>query len=138
MSKHEFDYVIVGGGLAASSAVDGIREIDEEGTIAVLAAEEDAPYHRPPLSKEYMQAPEAPRDLLHIKPTGWYDDQPGLSLLTGVQAGTVEDADTVNGRVSRRLYQLASGLKAFAPEQANGQASSVFDSSENHSEGGSV
>jgi len=76
-----FDYVIVGGGLAASSAVDGIREVDAEGTIVVLGEEEDPPYHRPPLSKEYMQTAGAPRDLLSIKPVGWFEEQPGLTLV---------------------------------------------------------
>lgn len=78
-----FDYVIVGGGLAAVSAVDGIREIDREGSIAILAEEPDPPYHRPPLSKEFLQADGAPRDLLHVKPARWFEDQAdGLTLFT--------------------------------------------------------
>ena len=47
----EFDYLIVGGGLAAASAVDGIRELDNEGSIGIFTEEPDPPYHRPPLSK---------------------------------------------------------------------------------------
>src|SRR3990172_7462052 len=34
-----YDYLIVGGGMTAASAVECIREKDEEGTIAVLSAE---------------------------------------------------------------------------------------------------
>lgn len=86
MSRREYDYVIVGGGLAASSAVDGIREIDEDGSVAVLTEELDPPYHRPPLSKEYLQTAEAPRDLLYVKPSGWFDDQPGIELFEGTVA----------------------------------------------------
>ena len=78
----EFDYVIVGGGLAASAAVDGIREIDKSGTIGVFADEPDPPYHRPPLSKEYFATEEASRDLLHVKPAGWFEEQSGLTLHT--------------------------------------------------------
>jgi NADPH-dependent 2,4-dienoyl-CoA reductase/sulfur reductase-like enzyme len=37
------DYLIVGGGLAAASAVDGIRDVDGEGSIVVLSDEEDPP-----------------------------------------------------------------------------------------------
>ena len=88
MSIQDFDYLIVGGGLAAASAVDGIREVDEDGTILILADEEDPPYHRPPLSKEYMQTAEAPRDLLLIKPPGWFDDEPGVTLVRGVRGRT--------------------------------------------------
>ena len=45
-------YVIAGGGMAAAAAVKGIREIDPEGSIAILSAEEHPPYKRPPLSKK--------------------------------------------------------------------------------------
>ncbi len=44
-------YLIVGGGLAADAAVEGIRDLDPEGRIIVLAAEADPPYTRPWLSK---------------------------------------------------------------------------------------
>jgi 3-phenylpropionate/trans-cinnamate dioxygenase ferredoxin reductase subunit len=76
----EFRYVIVGGGLAAASAVDGIREVDPKGSICMLSEEDAPPYHRPPLSKEYLQAPEARRDLLYVKPDGWYEEQEGVTL----------------------------------------------------------
>jgi 3-phenylpropionate/trans-cinnamate dioxygenase ferredoxin reductase subunit len=44
-------YVIVGGGLAGASAIEGIRAQDREGGILLLARENFTPYHRPPLSK---------------------------------------------------------------------------------------
>ena len=77
-----FDYVIVGGGLAAISAVDGIRAIDPAGSIAMFTDEPDPPYHRPPLSKEFLQAAGAPRSLLHVKPAAWFEEQDGLALFT--------------------------------------------------------
>lgn len=46
-----YDYVIVGAGIAAASAVKGIRALDETGTIAIFGAEPDAPVYRPDLSK---------------------------------------------------------------------------------------
>lgn len=46
-----FKYLIVGGGMAADSAVRGIRKVDTEGTIGLISQEEDPPYNRPPLSK---------------------------------------------------------------------------------------
>ena len=83
----DYDYLIVGGGLAAASAVDGIREVDEDGSIAVLSDEEDPPYHRPPLSKEFLQAPEAaPRSLLHVKPEGWFEEEADAELHLGRRA----------------------------------------------------
>jgi Uncharacterized NAD(FAD)-dependent dehydrogenases len=47
----EYKYLIIGGGMTAASAVDGIREIDSTGSIGLISAETDAPYNRPPLSK---------------------------------------------------------------------------------------
>jgi 3-phenylpropionate/trans-cinnamate dioxygenase ferredoxin reductase component len=44
-------YLIIGGGMAADSAVRGIRKIDPSGAIAMICEERDPPYDRPPLSK---------------------------------------------------------------------------------------
>jgi len=46
-----YRYLVVGGGMAADAAVRGIREVDSSGEIAVVSAEVDPPYARPPLSK---------------------------------------------------------------------------------------
>src|SRR5256712_3604024 len=47
----------------------------------------------------------------HIYPIRMIDE--GIALLTGVRAGTAEEEGTVNGLVSRRLRDLAIGLKSF-------------------------
>lgn len=47
-----FRYLIVGGGMAADAAVRGIREADPDGSIAIVGSEPEAPYRRPPLSKD--------------------------------------------------------------------------------------
>ena len=49
MKHHK--YLIVGGGMAADSAIHGIRKIDPSGAIAVICEELHLPYDRPPLSK---------------------------------------------------------------------------------------
>ena len=46
-----YTYIIVGGGMAADSAIQGIREVDEKGSIALIGAENYPPYNRPPLTK---------------------------------------------------------------------------------------
>lgn len=46
-----YNYLIVGGGMAAASAITGIREVDDAGSIGVITAEPHPPYNRPPLSK---------------------------------------------------------------------------------------
>ncbi|MGH8095603.1 MAG: NAD(P)/FAD-dependent oxidoreductase [Chthoniobacterales bacterium] len=46
-----YQYLIIGGGMTAAAAVDGIREIDPAGSIGIVSMEPDPPYNRPPLSK---------------------------------------------------------------------------------------
>ncbi len=46
-----FNYLIVGGGMAADAAVRGIRKNDPHGSIGVFSADSDPPYTRPLLSK---------------------------------------------------------------------------------------
>ena len=45
-------YLIIGGGMTGAAAAAGIRELDADGAIALISAESDAPYDRPPLSKK--------------------------------------------------------------------------------------
>jgi 3-phenylpropionate/trans-cinnamate dioxygenase ferredoxin reductase component len=47
-----YNYLIIGGGMAAHAAIRGIREIDPHGSIAFISEESDPPYRRPPLSKK--------------------------------------------------------------------------------------
>lgn len=47
-------YLIVGGGLAAARAVEGIREQDADGEILLVTEEDHLPYERPPLSKDLL------------------------------------------------------------------------------------
>jgi NADPH-dependent 2,4-dienoyl-CoA reductase/sulfur reductase-like enzyme len=46
-----YDYLIIGGGMTAAAAVEGIRQVDPARSIGIISAEQDAPYNRPPLSK---------------------------------------------------------------------------------------
>ncbi|HEV2284066.1 MAG TPA: FAD-dependent oxidoreductase [bacterium] len=46
-----YKYVIVGGGMTADAAIEGIRQADPSGSIALLGSETHPPYNRPPLTK---------------------------------------------------------------------------------------
>jgi NADPH-dependent 2,4-dienoyl-CoA reductase/sulfur reductase-like enzyme len=46
-----YSYLIVGGGMTADAAVQGIRDVDAAGSIAIVGAEGHPPYDRPPLTK---------------------------------------------------------------------------------------
>src|SRR5215467_4690879 len=51
----DFRYLIVGGGMTGDAACRGIRDVDGEGSIGLVAEELHAPYARPPLSKALWQ-----------------------------------------------------------------------------------
>jgi 3-phenylpropionate/trans-cinnamate dioxygenase ferredoxin reductase subunit len=44
-------YLVVGAGMTAAAAVEGIRSLDATGEVTLVGAETDPPYNRPPLSK---------------------------------------------------------------------------------------
>jgi 3-phenylpropionate/trans-cinnamate dioxygenase ferredoxin reductase component len=53
-----YRYLIVGGGMTADAACQGIRDRDSEGSIGLVSAESQPPYDRPPLSKALWQGKE--------------------------------------------------------------------------------
>ncbi|RJQ39430.1 MAG: NAD(P)/FAD-dependent oxidoreductase [Anaerolineaceae bacterium] len=61
----KYTYLIIGGGIAAASAVNGIREKDKEGSIGILTSEAYKPYSRPPLSKDLWK--EMPVDKIWLQ-----------------------------------------------------------------------
>jgi len=80
-------YLIVGGGLAAASAVEGIRELDKDGEIVVMSAERELPYHRPPLSKGYLAGREQ-LESVRVHDAIWYRDN-RVRYRLGVEAKSV-------------------------------------------------
>ncbi|HNS19872.1 MAG TPA: FAD/NAD(P)-binding oxidoreductase [Sedimentisphaerales bacterium] len=46
-----YTYLIIGGGMAGDAAVQGIRDLDPQGSIGMIGEEKDPPYNRAPLSK---------------------------------------------------------------------------------------
>lgn len=50
-----YDYIIVGGGMTAAAAANGIREADPQGMIGIISNEDQRPYDRPPLTKKLWQ-----------------------------------------------------------------------------------
>ncbi|GAC50081.1 NAD(P)/FAD-dependent oxidoreductase [Gordonia aichiensis] len=65
---------IVGGGLAGAKAAEALREHDFDGDVVIFGVENELPYERPPLSKEFMQGKQdLPEFTVHD--TDWYLDQ---------------------------------------------------------------
>lgn len=99
------DYLLIGGGLASATAAKAIRQRDPRGSILLVTDELELPYHRPPLSKEYLRGEIGAEGVygkggvyVHRRP--WYEEQ-RIEVLRGVEARTL---DTRAQRV-----QLADG-----------------------------
>ena len=68
MAEDAIDFLLLGGGLASVTAADTLRAEGAEGSIAILSAETALPYHRPPLSKQYLLRDMPPeRILIHAE-----------------------------------------------------------------------
>ena len=78
-----YKYLIIGGGMTAASAVDGIRQVDPDGSIGILTAEQHLPYDRPPLTKGLWKG--RPLEKIFRKP-----DQKGAEVHTGREAVSLD------------------------------------------------
>jgi 3-phenylpropionate/trans-cinnamate dioxygenase ferredoxin reductase subunit len=81
MSNH---FVIVGGGQAASQAVQTLRQQGFTGDLTLIGDEPHLPYQRPPLSKKYL-AGELPQERLFLRHAAFYAEK-GVTLELGRRA----------------------------------------------------
>lgn len=63
-----YNYLIIGGGMAAAAAVSGLRDHDKDGSIGIISAEHEPPYDRPPLSKKLWSGRETLESIYHELP----------------------------------------------------------------------
>jgi 3-phenylpropionate/trans-cinnamate dioxygenase ferredoxin reductase subunit len=108
VTVREVEFVIVGGGVAAAKAAEGIRAAGGEGTGVVLAAEPELPYERPPLTKEFLRG-EAGREKTRTHDEAWYRDH-DVEVLLATRASTLDPAArTVTTEVGDQ-FRYARGL----------------------------
>ncbi|MGE2692724.1 NAD(P)/FAD-dependent oxidoreductase [Mycolicibacterium pulveris] len=120
--------VIVGGGLAAAKAAEALRDKDFDGHIVLFTAEEQLPYERPPLSKDYLAGKKTLSDFT-VASAAWYRDhhvevQLGTEV-TGIDPGahtvSLPDGDPV--RYDKLL--LATGSRPRKPPIPGADSSGV-------------
>src|SRR5512140_1876780 len=100
-----FDYLILGGGMTAAAAIQGIRELDAKGTIGMISQENRPPYDRPPLSKKLWQGkPEA---------SIWSKLPPGnLNLILGCRITALDAGEKQVQDDAGHVYQYKKLLLA--------------------------
>src|SRR3990170_36110 len=85
------DYLIVGGGRAAASAVEELVDQGVKGHITIVGAEPHLPYDRPPLSKGFLQGLDD-RESLDIEGQDFYR-QNRVDLILGHRATRLNGAE---------------------------------------------
>jgi 3-phenylpropionate/trans-cinnamate dioxygenase ferredoxin reductase component len=73
MADRTVDILLVGGGIAAATAAQTLRDEGFDGSVLLVAREPHPPYHRPPASKEYLRGEHGVDGAL-IHDGSWWDE----------------------------------------------------------------
>lgn len=117
MITMKFDYVIIGNSAAAAGCIEGIRECDTNGTIAVIS---DEPYHiysRPLIS--YRLKGDVTEEQMKYRPADYYETN-AVTAMLGRTAESIDSAAhtvTLDGGETAGYGKLliATGSKPFVP-----------------------
>lgn len=116
-------YLVIGGGIAGTTAAEEIRKLDSEGEITILEAEQHRLYSRV-LLPHYLKE-KTPRDRVFLKKPQWYEEK-NIELMLGVRALQI---DTKNQFVRTsedrelpydKLLITTGGELNLAPEDRRG------------------
>jgi NADPH-dependent 2,4-dienoyl-CoA reductase/sulfur reductase-like enzyme/nitrite reductase/ring-hydroxylating ferredoxin subunit len=88
--RHPKSIAIIGAGAAGNAAAEMLRREGYEGPLTVFDSDDDAPYDRPNLSKDYL-AGNAPEDWIPLHPRSFYDDLK-IELVTSKRVKTLDAA----------------------------------------------
>ena len=88
MEAEEYYYVVIGGGLTGSAAVDGIREVDGSRPILLVGGENHLPYDRPPLSKKLWSGQKT-LEQIFVHDRDYYESN-GVALSLGARVVTLD------------------------------------------------
>jgi 3-phenylpropionate/trans-cinnamate dioxygenase ferredoxin reductase component len=83
-------FIIVGASLAGAKAAETVREAGFEGRVVLIGAEDERPYERPPLSKDYLRG-EVGREKVYVHDEAFYAEH-GIDLRLGRMAVRLDSA----------------------------------------------
>jgi 3-phenylpropionate/trans-cinnamate dioxygenase ferredoxin reductase component len=81
-------HVIVGAALAGAKAAEALRAEGFEGRIVLIGAEDELPYERPPLSKDYLRG-ESPRESARVHEGDFYAEH-DIELMLGTEVTALD------------------------------------------------
>ena len=88
--SQQFDIAIVGAGHGGAQCAIALRQAGFEGSIALIGAESEVPYQRPPLSKEYFAGDKSWEQIL-IRPAAFWGER-NVTMLLGQRVVAVDPA----------------------------------------------
>src|SRR5215216_1817306 len=88
-------HVIVGASLAGPKAAETLRQEGFAGRVVLVGAEDERPYERPPLSKDYLRG-EVGRDKVYVHDERFYAEH-DIELRRGTRA---VDLNTSNSELT--------------------------------------
>lgn len=105
----QFDILIVGSGHGGVQTAAALRNLGFAGTVAIVTAETDLPYERPPLSKDYLAGEKPFESILFHQPHFWEEKR--IELIGGQEVRAVDPAQRL---VSTPSEQIGFGTLVWA------------------------
>ncbi len=109
-AAREVDHLLIGGGLAAASCARTLREEGAGGSILVVGRELDAPYDRPPLSKDYLRGESSREDALVLDGAWWQAND--VELLTRTSVLKLDAGERIAKLSTKEEVRFGSALVA--------------------------
>jgi nitrite reductase (NADH) large subunit len=122
------NYLIIGNGVAGTTAAENIRKLDKEANITMVT-DEDLPFYYRIRINEYVSGDIAERNLV-AKKEQWYKDQ-GITLklktrIVGAEPGQKIIITEDNQRLSYDCLLVATGSHSFIPPIKGSEKTGVF------------
>ena len=89
----DVDFLLIGGGMGSAHCASELRRRGADGSVLLVAREQEPPYERPPLSKEYLRG-EAKREDAIVHPREWYEENE-IELMTGKNVMSLDAGERV-------------------------------------------
>jgi len=121
-------YLIIGNGVAGTTAAEEIRKKDKEGTVTIVT-DESVPFYWRIQLNEYI-AGAVTEEKLYARKPGWYEEQGiGLKLKTRIEGGDLKEKTVITGDHQKLPFDrllVATGSHSFVPPIKGADRKGVF------------
>ncbi len=104
------EHLLIGGGIAGATAASTLREEGARGSILLVGREIDPPYHRPPISKGYLQGSETRLQTV-IHPADWWAEN-DVELMTRTSVTELDPTSRTAKLSNKETVEFGTALLA--------------------------